>query len=266
MSSNEKIIIERYSDTSKEDNRSFRSRAEYAEFHYTKKFISEYVTPETSVVEIGCATGYYGMFLADKCREYLGIDITPANVEFFNEKIKNNGLTNVKAMIGDATNLHKLSDNSFDVVLAFGPMYHLPPNEREKVFDECKRICKNNGIVIFAYINKAGAYISGCLREGWGDIYPNKNANEFVLKKATDDIRPDVFFFTMPEEVSAKAAEHGLRVIKNVGLDFLFNVTAINNMPDEQYEAWQELTDFMCESPSCVGLSGHALLICAKDD
>ena len=60
------------------------------------------------------------------------------------------------------------------------------------------------------------------------------------------------------------AVEHGLTVLKNIGVDFLQNSGIINNMTDEQFEAWLELSDFMVNSPSCTGLSCHALLICRK--
>ena len=40
------------------------------------------------MLELGCGTGYYGMYFADMCAEYTGIDITPENIEIFNRKIK----------------------------------------------------------------------------------------------------------------------------------------------------------------------------------
>ena len=98
------------------------------------------------------------MHFSDKCKEYVGVDITPENIALFNEKVKAQGLRNVKGLIGDATNLSNISDNYFDVVLCLGPLYHLPPDERELVFAECRRICKNNGIVVFSYISKIGVY------------------------------------------------------------------------------------------------------------
>lgn len=263
MSSNEKLIKERYSNTSFEEMRSSSpKKANNIEFHYTKKFINDYINQNTSVVEIGCATGYYGMYLADKCKEYVGIDLSPENIKAFKSKIKRDKLNNVKAMVGDATKLNSIEDCRFGVVMALGPMYHLPPEERELVFDECKRICKDDGIIIFAYINKVGAYIRGCSLAP--EIYPNKEANDYVLKKAIDDIHPETFFFTMPEEIEERAIAHGLGVIKNVGVDFIFNKKHINKMNDEQFDAWMELSDYMCNSPSCTGLSNHALLICRK--
>jgi len=262
MSSNEKIVCDTYFNSIYEDTRSTQSRANSMEFHYTKKFLNQYIDKTTSIIEIGCATGYYAMYFADMCKEYVGIDISPENIEMFKNKIKSRKLNNVTAMVGDATRLDNIENCKFDVVMALGPMYHLPADERELVFSECKRICKKNGVIILAYINKVGAYVKGCLE--WPDKYPNKTTNDLVLKKSIDDIRPDLFFFTMPEEIEERAKSHGLTVLKNVGVDFVFKDKFINDMSEEQLEAWMGLSDYMCDSPRCAGLSNHALIICRK--
>lgn len=98
-----------------------------------------------------------------------------------------------------------LNDNCYDVVLVFGPMDHLPPEEREQVFQSSYRICKDNGIVAFAYANKVGVYIRGCLGGGSYNIYPNKQANDSLLNQGTDDIQSNVLFFAMPEEMEQSA-------------------------------------------------------------
>jgi ubiquinone/menaquinone biosynthesis C-methylase UbiE len=262
MSSNEKLNREFYSKSNNEDQRSTSSRANSIEFHYTKKIAGQFIDHTTSIIEIGCGTGYYGMHFANKCKEYVGIDLSPENINAFIRNIESHQLKNVSAMIGDATKLDAIKDSQFDVVLVLGPMYHLPETEREIVFSESKRICKNNGIIIFAYINKVGAYIKGCLEAP--DRYPSKAVNEAVLKKGTDNDRPELFFFTMPEEIEERAKAHGLSILKNIGVDFVFKEKIINDMNEEQLHAWMELSDFMCDSPTCAGLSNHAIIVCQK--
>lgn len=78
----------------------------------------------------------------------MGIDITPENIKIFKKKALESGLKNVVGKVGDATKLENIPNESFDVVLCLGPLYHLPPNERELVFAECRRICKNGGIFV----------------------------------------------------------------------------------------------------------------------
>ena len=199
-----------------------------------------------------------------KCGEYVGIDLFPPHIDLFKQKIAENRLTNVSCQVGDATNLEGIDSEAFDVVLCLGPMYHLPPEERELVFAECKRVCKSGGVIAFAYINKIGVYVGACVHDQGREIYPNKTANEYILKLGTDDLRPDVFYFTMPEEMEAAAAEHGLEKIRNTGLDFFVTMSAVDQMDDEKFEIYMALSDEMVKYESCTGMSNHALLICRK--
>lgn len=191
------------------------------------------------------------MHFSDKCKEYIGVYITPENIALFNEKVKAQGLRNVKGLIGDATNLSKISDNYFDVVLCLGPLYHLPPDEKELVFAECRRICKNSGIVVFSYINKVGVYTGACVHDKLREYYPSEKANDFILKQNTDDLKPDLFFFTMPEEIELAAKKYGFSMIKNLGTDFFITMSIVETMSDEKFEVIKPLLDQMASYESC---------------
>lgn len=256
-------IISNY-DNFDEDKRAFGTRTEQIEFIYTKKLLNRYIEPAMSVLERGCGTGYYGLYLSSMCKSYHGIDLVPKHIEQFKSKADKIGLSNVSASVGDATYLPEISDNSYDAVLVFGPMYHLPPKDRKKVVMESKRICKNGGIVLYAYINKIGAYLRGCIDEKLKANYPNKITGEIVLLQGRDDVMPELFFYTMPEDIERVALEQGLTIVQNAGVDFTFNASDINNMDDERYAAWTDVMDYMFESKSCAGVSNHAVLVCRK--
>lgn len=261
MAINQEKILDNYAG-GREDTRATFSRAGGLEFHYTKKLLEKYITPDSRIIEIGCGTGYYGMYFADQCASYVGVDITPDNIALFNQKIQAAGLLNVSASVGDATDLKHIPDGSFDIVLCLGPMYHLPPAERELVFAECKRIAADSAILAFAYISPLGAYLKGMLM--WPAHYPNEKTNEFVLNRGFDDDRPDLFFYATPENIAETAKAHGLAVIKNAGTDFTFDDKLINEMSEEQFCAYRTFCDSMVKTESCAGLSNHGLLICRK--
>lgn len=140
-------------------------------------------------------------------------------------------------------------------------MYHLPPNERGRVFAECARVCRNGGILAFAYINKIGVYAGACIVDS---RYPNELANQRVLESGVDDLRPDTFYFSTPEEMEVSAAKHGLRKIKDLGTDFFVTMNIVDPMSDEQFEIMRPLYDQMTSHESCTGMSNHALLVCRK--
>ncbi len=260
MSKNEKQLIEQYR-LGNEDGRAASSRSTNLEFHYTKKHLHGLIQKTDRVLEVGCATGYYGLYYAGSCQDYVGIDIVPEHIDLFRQKIAQRRLNNVSCRVGDATSLKGVGDNSFDVVLCLGPMYHLPPRERELVFAECARVCKQDGVLAFAYINKVGVYAGACILDS---RYPNELANQCVLENGTDDLRPELFFYTTPEEMASRAASYGLHKIKNLGTDFFFLMNLVNEMNDEEFERMRPLYDQMTSYESCTGMSNHALLVCRK--
>ena len=265
MSDYKEKIFARYGEGTPEEGRAASSRSAGLEFHYTKKAMGEYINKNTRVLEIGCATGYYAFHFANKCREYVGIDLFPPHIELFKQKITESGLTNISCFVGDAVNLDGIKDDSFDVVCCFGPMYHLPPEERELVCAECKRVCKPDGIIAFAYVNKIGVYIGACVHDTHRSVYPNKKTNDFILRQGTPDSIPGLFYLTMPEEMEAAAAKHGLVKLRNMGTDSFITISVVDQMDDEEFEVYMELHDEMVKYESCTGMSNHALLICKKE-
>ncbi len=132
---NSNTIISNYSGFD-EDQRAFGSRADQIEFIYTKRLLNQYISSDKTVIELGCGTGYYGLYLSGRCKSYHGIDIVPKHIEQFQSKINEQGLRDVSASLGNATNLPEIKDDTYDVVLVLGPMYHLPHGERQKVIVE----------------------------------------------------------------------------------------------------------------------------------
>ncbi len=259
--SNKDKILAQYSH-GKEGNRSTRDRSESLEFHYTKMHLEGFIKSTDKVLEIGCGTGYYGFYYADKCKEYHGVDIVPLHIELFEKAIAENKATNLSCAIGDATNLDNINDNSYDVVLCLGPMYHLPKEERGQAFAEAMRVCKKGGVLAFAYASAIGAYAGACIL--FEDNYPDEKANEFLLDQGTSDSTPGIFYFTTPEEINIAAEKQGLIKIKNLGLDFWVTKGCVNRMTDERFEIMRPLYDQMATHESCTGMANHALLVCRK--
>lgn len=233
------------------------------EFLNTKKILEQYISEDKRVIEIGCGGGYYGMHFAGSCKEYVGIDLSPVNINVFQTLINENRYGNVSAEVGDATNLCNIEDNSFDVVLCLGPMYHLNPEGRAKCMAECKRICKADGVIAFAFINKAGAVAKFATVFGWDKLLTAK-IDDHVLTKGIDDANPDVFFYTMPEEMVVEAVKTGLSYERLAGLDFLLTEDVIEGFGEEQRKAWFHLADLIVGSEYCAGLTNHAMLLCRK--
>ncbi len=63
-------------------------------------------------------------------------------------------MENITSYQGDATDLSRFADDSFDVTLSFGPMYHLyEADEVNRAIDEAIRVTKPGGAILFSFIS-----------------------------------------------------------------------------------------------------------------
>lgn len=98
------------------------------------------------VLDLGCGDGTTALPAAKLGAEVLGVDIARNLVEAGNSRAREQGLINCQFREGDASNLHELKDQSFDLVLSiFGAMFAPRPSD---VAREMIRVSRPGGQVI----------------------------------------------------------------------------------------------------------------------
>jgi len=104
------------------------------------------VTPGMEVLDVGCGDGTTALPAARLGANVLGVDIASNLVAAGNERAKAAGLDNLRFEEGDASNLHRVDDNRFDLVVSiFGAMFAPRPSDVAK---ELVRVAKPGGRVI----------------------------------------------------------------------------------------------------------------------
>ena len=99
-----------------------------------------------NVLDLGCGDGTTAIPEAKLGANVLGVDIAGNLVEAGNIRAKNEGLTNCSFQEGDATDLHELKDQSFDLVVSiFGAMFAPKPFD---VAREMVRVTRPGGRII----------------------------------------------------------------------------------------------------------------------
>jgi SAM-dependent methyltransferase len=104
------------------------------------------VTKGLKVLDLGCGDGTTALPEATLGADVLGVDIARNLVEAGNKRAKEQGLTNLKFQQGDASDLHELEDQSFDLVVSiFGAMFAPRPFDVAK---EMVRVTRPGGRVV----------------------------------------------------------------------------------------------------------------------
>jgi ubiquinone/menaquinone biosynthesis C-methylase UbiE len=97
------------------------------------------------VLDIATGPGYIAEAFARAAREVVGVDLTAAMLAIGEERMKQNGLSNVSFRIGDAQNLPFEREN-FDVVVCRLALHHM--QEPGRVVGEMTRVCRVGGTVL----------------------------------------------------------------------------------------------------------------------
>jgi ubiquinone/menaquinone biosynthesis C-methylase UbiE len=104
------------------------------------------ITKDLKVLDLGCGDGTTAIPAAKLGADVLGVDIARNLVEAGNKRIKEEGLTNCRIQEGDATDMHELESESFDLVVSiFGAMFAPKPFEAAK---EMVRVTKPGGRIV----------------------------------------------------------------------------------------------------------------------
>ncbi|MDQ3142138.1 MAG: methyltransferase domain-containing protein [Bacteroidota bacterium] len=104
------------------------------------------VTNDLSILDLGCGDGTTAIPEAKLGATVLGVDIAKNLVEAGNARAKAEGLTNCTFQEGDATDLHELKDDTFDLVVSiFGAMFAPKPFDVAK---EMVRVTRSGGKIV----------------------------------------------------------------------------------------------------------------------
>lgn len=104
------------------------------------------ITPGLKVLDLGCGDGTTALPAARLGADVLGVDIASNLVEAGNKRVNQEGLKNCMFQEGDASNLHALNNQSFDLVVSiFGAMFAPKPLDVAK---EMVRVTRPGGRIV----------------------------------------------------------------------------------------------------------------------
>ena len=233
------------------------------EFNTTIKYVLDILKTldNPKIIDVGAGTGKYSIYLND-----LGYDVTEVELVKHNLMTLKSKNKDIKSYLGNATNLSKFSDNSFDMVLLFGPLYHLITTEEKlKALKEAKRIVKNGGYILISYYMNEYAIITHGFKDNniLSAIKNNEVDNSFhITPKKTD-----LYSMVRLEDINYLKDELNLTRVKILSQDgpsdYIRKV--INKMDDETFNIYLKYHLSTCERRELLGASSHVLDILKKD-
>lgn len=247
-----------------EDNRLTKDKMHYIEFITTTKYIDKYLKQGDRLLEVGAGTGAYSLYYAEKGYQVDALELVQANVDLMKSKIKEN--MNINAIKGNALDLSMYENNTFDVTLVLGPLYHLfKKDEEEQAINEAIRVTKPNGKILIAFI------LFDLTMLTWGFQEKNIYNNYGDDKQVSIDFKPNnsenlIFNMRYFNEVKELMNKFDVKKLCYVATDGIGRVMKenIDNMTEEEYKMFVEYHLSICEREDLIGYSGHILSIIEK--
>ncbi|MBR3196506.1 MAG: methyltransferase domain-containing protein [Clostridia bacterium] len=247
-----------------EDARLEKSRQGQLEYFVTMNYIHKFLKPGDRVLEIGAGTGRYSVALAKEGYKVSSIELVASNLDKLRENAR--GLDNIDAHQGDALDLGRFGDDSFDVTLSFGPMYHLyEPEDHHRALDEAIRVTKPGGIILIAFLSAHAIICTNYLYD-WMPVTQGLKENfdsNYSVKHFKEQLFTGFDIVEFEELFSDKPVDH----LTTVAADNVLEIAekrADFSMTDEEFEAFADYQLHICEKREMLGNSSHLLYICRK--
>jgi len=160
---NESERVNKTYDIFNENIRLSRSKAARVEFLTTVSYIERYLKNGAKILDIGAGAGEYSLYFARKGYEVFSLELADANISAFRQKLLPDD--KIDLVQGNALDLSRYEDKSFDVVLMLGPLYHLQSEkDRIKCLSQAKRVLKDDGKIFFAFISNDSVFLTEFMR------------------------------------------------------------------------------------------------------
>ena len=261
MSTRKEIVSSFYGQTD-ENGRLGRTRHGQLEYRTTMAYIHRYVPERSVILEVGAGTGRYSAALAKEGMDVTAVELVESNLAVLKENSK--GIENLKAYQGDAADLSRFGDDSFDAALFFGPMYHLyEPEEVNRAIDEAIRVTKPGGVIMFAFISVFAIMYANYFYGNWKKGQEENFTGDYQIKH----FKEQLFTGYDVEEFEALFQNKPVEWITTAGVDGLLETIEKREdfyLSDEDFDALAEWYLAFSKKRELLGSTNHLLYICRK--
>ena len=226
-----------------------------------------------SILDLGGGAGVYSFPLANKGYKVTLADLSETLLAQANKQKEGEAVQNlISCDQVNATDLSCYKDQSFDVVLLFGPLYHLTEKtEREKCVSEVCRVLKKGGKVFASFIPHLSGSIALVQRFCWSPDQVDINTLEECFESGKFRNLSDKGFqegyYPASEEIENLFSGNGfekilLRSIRGFGYekeDVIFKFKNKN-----VFSKILDLIDSTAEEKSIIEMCGHAMYVGVK--
>ena len=250
-------VLERHYQQHKEDHR-LETRHGQVEFAVSMKFIHDYLPKDRTgckILDVGAGTGRYSLALCGEGFDVTAVELVKSNLDVLRSKH-----SPVKTWQGNALDLHFLQDETFDMTLLFGPLYHLHEKaEKLKALSEAKRVTKSGGVILVAYLMNEYSLFSYCFKENRiAELMKDGAVSADFKVSAKND---ELYDYMRLEDIDSLNREAGLERLTIFSPDGMADYMRkeLNAMSEESFKLFIEYQMQAAERKDLIGAGSHTV-------
>ena len=210
---------------------------------------------DIKILDIGAGTGAYSGYYSEKGYDVSAVELVKHNISRLKKKYPL-----VKAWQGNALNLKKFEDDSFDICLLFGPLYHLFTKEdKVRCLQEAKRVTKKGGYILAAYVMNEYSVIMYAFKEN--KILECIEHNRLSEDYHTINSENDLYDYVRIEDINSYNESAGLE------RDYIFTPDGAANymrehlkrMTEEEFAKFVEYQFVISTRSDLIGAGAHTV-------
>ncbi len=244
------------------------------ELRRSQELIKRYLPPPPAIVlDVGGGAGVYSLWLAQQGYTVHLVDPMPLHIEQARQASALQPATPLaSASLGDARQLN-FGDESVQVVLLMGPLYHLiERGDRLTVLNEARRVLQAGGSVLAVGISRYASALDGM----FGGLLDDPDFVEIVQCDLTDgqhrNPKNHPYYFTTayfhhPDELKAEIEAAGLHHEKTLAVEgpaWLSAYVKQNWQDESKREMLLNIVRRIEEEPTLLGSSAHLMAVARK--
>ena len=246
------------------------------EFYRTKEILTEYIKGGSVIYDVGGGIGMYSAWLAKRGNEVHLLELAENAVNYAKENMMSD--CEFIAETSDARHIER-PDNSADVVLLMGPLYHLQNVEdRAAALNEAYRVLKDGGLLIAAGISKFSTTTWALSVYGDGNNYIDAPVFFYMLRgeiTTGNHNRPKEYpyliaesYFATPKSFSDEIRKAGFEIINFHAVEGCVWFTPCFDEKWEDKASRERLLEIIHlteHDEEIVGMSPHFLVAARKN-
>jgi len=258
--------LSRYYSTRCDEDARLTSRHGQVEYLTTMRYIERYLQPGMKLLEVGAATGRYALTLARMGYDVTAIELVQHNIDVFKKKLRPEDRIDLQQ--GNALDLSRFPNNTFDMTLLLGPMYHLyTVEDQARALEEALRVTKPGGLLYVAYVISDMAILTNGIKPAgyfWSHL---ENGHIDPVTYDCVSYPGDLFQVYRREAIDALAAPLPCQRLHYVATDGAARLVRdkLAEMTPEQFAKFMDYHYFLCERPDMAGMTNHSLDILQKN-